>query len=127
MDQHVDDYHDPDNRSYLTESEDNRWGRNARKRLALDLTWDYLITLGDKTAGYRYPLNALADAIATDVLVSRKTAEDYLKEFSSDSPLSPFVREWVTVNGSPTLHLRPKHVKALRARLELKAKGGANA
>ena len=134
----IDDFHDPHNYDELPDSEQKIIRRNHRKEEAIEQAWDYFLTRGDPENGYRLPLNSLAESIK--VGVSAERVEKYLKESSSWDPLDPFEKEWVTVAGSPTLYIRPKHQKALEARLRDKGiqpakksrprrqrKGGANA
>ena len=120
MDKHPDDF------SYLPESEQNRMGRNSRVDRAVDYAWHVLITRGVPQNGYRYPLRKVAESIARKVGASTDTCEVYLREVSTGDQLDPFDREFVNVNGNDVAHLRPKHEKALKARLR-QWTGGGNA
>ena len=107
---------------YLPESEQDIIRRNGRKAKAIELAWDYFITRGDPKNGYRLPLAQLSESIKVGVSAGR--VKLYLREASSWDPLDPFEKEWVTVNGSPTLYLKPKKGRLLTARLERNAKAG---
>ena len=116
------DYHD------LPDSEGLRVGRNNRVEDAEALAWGTLLTWGDPQNDYRFPLNETADVICRRLGVSTTTARQYLRELShpKDS-LAPFTRQPVTIHDNTTLHLRPRHESALKARLRAMRKEGGNA
>ena len=124
--------HNPDDFHNAPKSEQSRWSRNHRVELAVERAWYYFCTQGDPQNGHRLPLNALALNMARHVGVSAEIVEGYLKECcgtgweTPDPSEFPFEMETVTVKGSPTLYIRPRDAKALKARLR-KAKGGGNA
>ena len=115
------DFHD------LPKSEQARLGRNQRIELAIERAWDQFLTRGDPQNGYRFPLNKLAENICRRVGVSAEVVGNYLREVSTGDPLDPFERETVVVYGNNTLFLRPKHRKALTARLKSQSRGGDHA